>query len=95
MSRHIIVNTLVRRRYALALPLVLALFLVTFVDPNTDYKNFLAAATRAPQDGYTMYWLGRNPTVGGLVFEGPGVSGFGADIEGGGINLHYNAKGGP
>lgn len=62
--------------------------------PDQDYKNFLTAASRASSDGYTMYWLGRSFSAGGLTFEGPGVPDFGGEEAGGGVAMSYSAQGG-
>jgi hypothetical protein len=60
-----------------------------------DYQRFLDAVKRAPQEGWTPYWLGRSFTAGGETFEGPGVGGIGGTIEGGGINLWYVSTNSP
>lgn len=93
MSRHITIFTLFLRRYVIALTCILALLFTACVDHADYYKNFLAVATQAPSQGYTMYWLGRSFTAGGLTFKGPAVPDFGAGQEGG-VEFSYNAPGG-
>src|SRR5438477_8233438 len=51
------------------------------------YKNFLTAVAKAPQDGYTPYWLGRECEAGGLTFTGPSVPDFCAYVEGDGVSM--------
>lgn len=57
---------------------------------DQDYQNFLTLAKRAPAEGYTMYWLGRQLEGGGLTFTGPSVSDFGLE-DPGSINMSYDA----
>src|SRR6266496_2942698 len=60
---------------------------------NSDqgYKNFVTAAAKAEQDGYTAYWLGREFQADGRTFNGPSVADFG-DVESGSMTMSYNAK---
>ena len=81
----------------LPLLLVVSLALLTAQgcgdDPSkfNQYDNFVAATKRADQEGWKPYWLGRTFTAGSLTFEGPGVGGFGFEIEGGGLSYNYDA----
>jgi len=57
---------------------------------DQDYQNFLTLARRAPDEGYTMYWLGRQFEAGGLTFTGPSVSDYGLE-DPGSVNMSYDA----
>lgn len=54
----------------------------------SDFKTVVASADR---DGYTPYWLGREFTAGGLVFQGPITSDLPGQVAGGGVRMEYNA----
>jgi hypothetical protein len=56
-----------------------------------DYSNFQRAVAKAPQQGYTPYWLGRSFEAGGLTFNGPFVADFGDEVSGGGLSASYDA----
>jgi hypothetical protein len=60
-------------------------------DADQDFQNFVALAERAEEEGFTPYWLGRSFSSDSLVFEGPNVADFGADVVGGGIGMSYAA----
>ena len=60
-------------------------------DPDQDYKTFQTAATQAPREGYTPYWLGREFDAGSYTFSGPSVADFG-DVSNGSLTLTYNAR---
>jgi len=55
-------------------------------------KYFLRDAATVEALGLPVYWLGREFTVDGLVFRGPEVAKFGAEVEGGGIHMDYLAS---
>jgi len=63
-------------------------------DPNDDSepgldKYFLRDVTAMQELGLPVYWLGTEFTVDDHVFRGPYVSEFGAEVEGGGIQMDY------
>lgn len=95
MSRHIMINTMFRVVILTAVVSALTALSTACtpsVDPNEGYKNFQTAVARAPQAGYTVYWLGREFQAGGLTFKGPEVSGTEAEgLEGGGVATSYGA----
>ena len=62
------------------------------VDDEHYYENFVDLAEQADELGFTPYWLGRSFEAGGLIFEGPSVADFGADVTGGGISASYAAR---
>jgi len=57
-------------------------------------RYFLRDVATVEAMGLPVYWLGREFTVDGLVFRGPYVSEFGAEVEGGGIHMSYVLEGG-
>jgi hypothetical protein len=59
-----------------------------FAEPS-GFDNFQTAV--AADRNYDIYWLGESFEAGGLVFEGPEVSDFADDVEGGGLGTHYYA----
>jgi len=64
-------------------------------DPEEEfYGYFLRDVATAQAQGVPVYWLGREFTVDGLVFRGPHVAGFGAEVEGGGVDMSYLLEGG-
>jgi hypothetical protein len=56
---------------------------------HPGFDNFQTAVA-SPVD-YDVYWLGREFTVGGLIYRGPDVPDFGREIEGGGLTMDYVA----
>jgi hypothetical protein len=56
---------------------------------KSGYDNFLTAATAAPADGYTIWWLGREFTAGGATFTGPAVADIGGRLDAGGVSMSY------
>ena len=52
-------------------------------------RYFLRDAATVEAMGLPVYWLGREFAAGDLVFQGPYVSGFGAEVTGGGIRIDY------
>lgn len=58
--------------------------------PDHYYQNFETAGAKAPSQGYTMYWLGKQFTVGDTTYSGPTYPGFGGDIDGGGATIAYD-----
>jgi len=84
-----------------AFSLVLALLWVALVlgacepqvDPEAGYKSFLTAVAKAPDDGYSVYWLGREFQAGGLTFKGPSAddSRISAFSGGGGVEFGYGS----
>ena len=63
-------------------------------DPNDQSeegldKSFLRDVAAMQAMGVPVYWLGTEFTVDGHVFRGPYVSEFGAEVEGGGIQMDY------
>ena len=56
------------------------------------YGYFLRDVATVEAMGLPVYWLGREFTVDGLVFRGPHVAGFGAEVEGGGVAMTYLAS---
>jgi len=87
-------------RHLRAFSLVLALLWVALVlaacepqvGPEAGYKSFLTAVAKAPDDGYSVYWLGREFQAGGLTFKGPEVGDFGDEVVGGGVGFDYEAR---
>jgi hypothetical protein len=61
-------------------------------DREAGWHNFQTAVAHAPQDGYTVYWLGREFQAGGLTFTGPDVADFGTEVSGGGLEMSYNTS---
>jgi len=57
-------------------------------------EYFLRDVATVEAMGLPVYWLGTEFTVDGLVFRGPYVSEFGAEVEGGGIRMSYVLVGG-
>jgi hypothetical protein len=57
-------------------------------------EYFLRDVATVEAMGLPVYWLGREFTVDGLVFRGPHVAEFGAEVEGGGIRMSYVLVGG-
>ncbi len=55
------------------------------------FNNFKTVVASADRDGYTPYWLGREFTAGGLVFQGPVTSDLPGQVAGGGVRMEYNA----
>ena len=58
---------------------------------DQEFRNFKTAAARAPSQGWTPYWLGRNVSAGGLTFSGPNVGDIGSELTGGGEIVTYDA----
>lgn len=89
----------IRLSTALCVTSLLGIFLVSCFGsaswtPAEGYHSFQTAVARAPKDGYTVYWLGRSFTAGGLTFTGPEVSGTEAGgLPGGGVDFSYNPPG--
>jgi hypothetical protein len=57
-------------------------------------EYFLRDVATVEAMGLPVYWLGTEFTVDGVVFRGPYVSEFGAEVEGGGIRMSYVLVGG-
>jgi hypothetical protein len=55
-------------------------------------EYFLRDVATVEAMGLPVYWLGREFTVDGLVFRGPYVAEFGAEVEGGGVDATYLAS---
>jgi len=61
------------------------------VDREAGWHNFQTAVARAPQDGYTVYWLGNEFQAGGHTFTGPSVPDPSiAEVQGGGVVIDYD-----
>jgi hypothetical protein len=56
-----------------------------------DFQNFLRVVERADEERYTPYWLGKNPTLAGIVFYGPSMPDFETEINGR-IDFSYDAS---
>ena len=79
-----------------ALIAVVATALWTSCDSGDDSeagldKYFLRDVAAMQAAGLPVYWLGTGFTVDGQVFRGPYVAEFGAQVEGGGIDMTYQA----
>ena len=59
-------------------------------DTNLD-RYFLRDAATVEAMGLPVYWLGHEFSAADLVFRGPYASEFGAEVQGGGINVDYFA----
>lgn len=59
------------------------------LDDEHFYENFLTAVATAPEDGYDVYWLGREFEAGRLTLEGPSVPDFAGRIADGGFTMSY------
>jgi hypothetical protein len=57
-------------------------------------EYFLHDAKVMQEAGLPVYWLGTEFTIDNLVFRGPHVAGFGAEVEGLGIHTSYSLKSG-
>jgi hypothetical protein len=53
------------------------------------FQNFVKTVSSAEADGYVPYWLGREFTVGDVVFSGPYVNDYGTEVPGGGVDFNY------
>jgi hypothetical protein len=61
--------------------------------PEGDLDEyFLRDVATVEAMGLPVYWLGTEFTVDGLVFRGPYVAEFGAEVEGGGVDATYLAS---
>ena len=57
-------------------------------------EYFLRDVATVEAMGLPVYWLGTEFTVDGLVFRGPHVAEFGAEVQGGGVRMSYLLEGG-
>lgn len=58
---------------------------------DQEFRNFKTVAARAPSQGWTAYWLGRDFTVEATTFTGPSVGDFDSQLTGGGATVTYDA----
>jgi hypothetical protein len=55
------------------------------------FGYFQRDAKKMQEVGLPVYWLGRDFTAANLKFKGPYGVGFGGEVTGGGIEMHYTA----
>ena len=77
--------------------LAVVVYAVSYGSPGNDddvdqrfYGYFLRDAKAMEEMGLPVYWLGRQFTAGGLIFQGPYAAEFGGEVEGG-IFIHYTS----
>jgi hypothetical protein len=50
---------------------------------DRGFRNFRERIENAQEEGFEVYWLGREFTAGGLTFRGPSVPDYGDEVDGG------------
>jgi hypothetical protein len=59
---------------------------------DRGFRNFRERIKDAEDEGFDVYWLGREFTAGGLTFRGPSVPDEGDEVAGGGVEFSYDTQ---